>query len=276
VKPAAFDLARPDSLDEALAVLAEHGGDARVLAGGQSLGAMLNMRLATPAVLVDISGLGALKEIGQAGGAIEVGAAVTQDQLLRWPGLAAQPLLARMLPLVGHYQTRQRGTVCGSLAHGDPSSELPLALAVLGGEVVAANAKRRRTLSATAFQTGMMQNALEADEMIVAARFPISEAGSASAFTEVGPRVGDFAIVAAAAVGDRDGVTLGIGGVADVPAVRRLPWRDGPALADALNGIAWELRGGSDVHATAQYRRTLVRSLGAKVIGEVRDALSLG
>lgn len=276
MKPAAFDLARPDSLDEALAVLAEHGGDARVLAGGQSLGAMLNMRLATPAVLVDISRLDALKEIAQTGGAIEVGAAVTQDQLLRWPGLAAQPLLVKMLPWVGHYQTRQRGTVCGSLAHGDPSSELPLALAVLGGEVVAANAKRRRTLPATAFQTGMMQNALEADEMIIAARFPISEAGSASAFMEVGPRSGDFAIVAAAAVGDRDGVTLGIGGVADVPAVRRLPWLEGPALAEALNAIAWELRGGSDVHATARYRRSLVRALGAKVIGKVRDALSQG
>ena len=276
MKPAAFDLARPDTLDEALGVLAENGADARVLAGGQSLTAMLNMRLATPGVLVDIAGMENLTGIGEGGGMIEVGAAVTQDQLLRWTGLAAQPLLAKVLPWVGHYQTRQRGTVCGSLAHGDPSSELPLALALLGGEVILAKKGGRRTLSAAAFQTGMMQTALADNEMIVAARFPRALSGSSCAFREVGPRHGDFAIVAVAAVGDSEGVSLGIGGVADTPAIRRLPWLEGAALAEALNAIAWELRGGSDVHATAQYRRTLVRNLGAQVIGEARDALSLG
>ena len=131
MKPAPFDLACPDNLEEALAVLAEHGADARVLAGGQSLGAMLNMRLATPKVLVDISRLEELSAIREARGMIEVGAAVSQDRLLRWPGLSAQPLLEKMLPWVGHHQTRQRGTVCGSIAHADPSSEIPVALAIL-------------------------------------------------------------------------------------------------------------------------------------------------
>jgi 2-furoyl-CoA dehydrogenase FAD binding subunit len=276
MKPAAFDLARPDTVDEALAVLSERGGDARVLAGGQSLGAMLNMRLVTPGVLVDIAGMRELAGIAESGGMIEVGAAVTQDQLLRWPGLAAQSLLAKMLPWVGHYQTRQRGTVCGSLAHGDPSSELPLALALLGGEVVLANKNGRRTLSAAAFQTGMMQTAMGDDEMIVTARFPKPPRDVSCAFREVGPRHGDFAIVAMAAVADSEGVSVGIGGVADIPTIRWLPWLDGAALAEALNAIAWELRGGSDVHATDQYRRTLVRNLGAQVIGEARDALSLG
>jgi 2-furoyl-CoA dehydrogenase FAD binding subunit len=276
VKPASFDLAQPDTVEEALGVLAEHGGDARILAGGQSLGAMLNMRLATPKVLIDIASLDDLADIAERDGVIEIGAAVTQDQLLRWPGLAAQPLLARMLPWIGHYQTRQRGTVCGSLAHADPSSELPLALALLGGAVVLASKRGRRVIAAADFQTGMMQTALGPDEMIVAARFPIAKTGTARAFKEVGPRHGDFAIVAAAAVGDKDGVKLGIGGVADTPVVRHLPWLEGPALNDALNAIAWELRGGKDVHATAQYRRTLVRNLGADVIGEARDALSLG
>ena len=276
MKPAAFDLAQPDTVDEALEVLAEHGGDARILAGGQSLGAMLNIRLATPKVLVDISGLADLAGISAVGGMIEVGAAVTQDQFLRWPGLAAQPLLARVLPWVGHYQTRQRGTVCGSIAHGDPSSELPLALALLGGEVVLASKRGRRTLSAADFQIGMMQTALGEDEMIVAARFPAASADSSCAFKEVGPRHGDFAIAALAAVADRDGASLGIAGVADTPAVRRLPWLEGAALAEALNEIAWELRGGSDVHATARYRRTLVRNLGVRVMEEARDALSFG
>lgn len=276
MKPAGFDLACPDTVAEALEVLTEHGGDARILAGGQSLAAMLNMRLATPKVLVDISGLGELSSIAEARGMIEVGAAVTQDQLLRWPGLPAQPLLAKVLPWVGHYQTRQRGTVCGSLAHGDPSSELPLALALLGGEVVLASRRGRRTVTAAAFQTGMMQTVMAEDEMIVAARFPVAGKGAASAFAEVGPRRGDFAIVAIAAVADDSGVTLGIGGVADTPAVRHLQWLNDEGLADALNAIAWDLRAGSDVHASAQYRRTLVRNLGAKVIREARDALSQG
>lgn len=274
MKPAGFDYAQPERLDEALAVLAEHTHAARVLAGGQSLGAMLNMRLATPKVLIDISALAELGRIQAGDGMIEVGAAVTQDQLLRWPGLTGQPLLAQTLPWVGHYQTRQRGTVCGSLAHGDPSSELPLALAVLGGAVVLASQRGRRTLTAADFQTGMLQTAMRDDEMIVAAQFPLAAPGCSSAFREIGPRRGDFAIVAAAAVGDRDGVSLGIGGVADTPAIRRLPWLDGADLDDALNAIAWDLRGGSDGHASAQYRRAQVRNLGRQVIGEARHALS--
>ncbi len=276
MKPAPFDLARPDSVDEAVVVLAEYGADARVLAGGQSLGAMLNMRLAMPKVLVDISGLQKLSAIGDVDGMIEVGASVTQDQLLRWPGLGAQPLLCGILPWVGHHQTRQRGTVCGSIAHADPSSEIPLALAILDGQVVLASHRGQRVMAARDFQTGMMQTALEDDEMIVAARFPKALAGMGFAFHEVGPRRGDFAIVSIAAVADADGVTIGFGGVSDAPAVKRLPRLEGSDMADALNVIAWELKAGSDVHATAQYRRTLVRNLGAKVIGEAVDALSQG
>ena len=276
MKPAAFDYAQPDTVDEALALLTRHGAEARILAGGQSLAAMLNMRLATPSVLIDITRLTELAGIKEQGGTIEVGAAVTQDQLLRWPNLAAQPLLGLVLPWVGHFQTRQRGTVCGSIAHGDPSSEIPLALALLQGEVVLASQGGRRTLAAAAFQTGMMQTEMAEDEMIVAARFPVAAAGTAQAFREIGPRHGDFAIVAVAAVGDGDGVSIGVGGVADTPAIRRLPWLDDAALGDALNEIAWDLRGGSDVHASARYRRTLVRALGATVIREARDALSRG
>jgi 2-furoyl-CoA dehydrogenase FAD binding subunit len=274
VKPAAFDLALPDTVDEALEVLSEHRGDARILAGGQSLGAMLNMRLAKPKVLIEIAGLEDLSVIIDRDGVIEIGAAVTQEQLLRWPGLVAQPLLTRMLPWVGHYQTRQRGTVCGSLAHGDPSSELPLALALLAGEVVLASKRGRRIVPAGAFQTGMMQTALGDDEMIIAARFPTAPDNTACAFKEVGPRRGDFAIVSVAAVADPAGVSIGIGGVADTPAIRRLPWLEEGELGEALNAIAWDLRGGGDVHATAEYRRALVRNLGAQVIGETHDALS--
>ena len=147
MKPAAFDYACPDNLDEALALLAEKGEAARICAGGQSLGAMLNMRLASPAVLIDIAGLRELKSISIVDGAIEVGATVTQAELLAWPDLtASQPLLASLLPWIGHYQTRQRGTVCGSLAHSDPSSELPLAMALLRGEVVLRSRRGRSAM----------------------------------------------------------------------------------------------------------------------------------
>jgi len=139
--------------------------------------------------------------------------------------------------------------------------------------VVLASQRGSRTLTAADFQTGTMQTAMRDDEMIVAARFPLAAPGCSSAFREIGPRRGDFAIVAAAAVGDQDGVSLGIGGVADTPAIRRLPWLDGAGLDDALNTIAWELRGSSDGHASAAYRRTQVRNLGRQVIGETQHAL---
>ena len=127
MKPRPFDYVRADTVEEAVALLAEYGDDARVLAGGQSLMAMLNLRLADPSVLIDIARIAELDAIRDLGNRIEVGAAVTQNNLLAWPKLAEKlPLLAAALPFVGHFQTRNKGTVCGSIAHADPSSELPL------------------------------------------------------------------------------------------------------------------------------------------------------
>ena len=137
MKPRPFDYVRPDTVDEAIEVLAEHGDDARVLAGGQTLLAMLNLRVVEPAVLVDITRIPELDMIREVDGKIEVGAAVTQNRLLAWPALAKKlPLLAAALPFVGHFQTRNKGTVCGSVAHADPTSEIPSSLALLEGEVV--------------------------------------------------------------------------------------------------------------------------------------------
>src|ERR1700736_4740112 len=187
--PRRFDYIRPDSTDEAIAVLAECGDAASVLAGGQSLMAMLNLRIAEPAVLVDIARLAELDYIKLVGDKVEVGAAVTQNRLKDWPALAASlPLLAVALPFVGHFQTRNRGTVCGSIAHADPSSEIPLALAVLGGEVVLRSKGRgERVLGANEFQQDMLTTARAPDELIVAARFPVM-AGQGTAFREVARR----------------------------------------------------------------------------------------
>ncbi len=275
MKPAPFDYAQPETVEEALSALAQYGEDIRVLAGGQSLGAMLNMRLLKPRVLLDIGGLASLAALADKGKHLEVEAAATQLDLLKWSQLSSrQPLLAKMLPFVGHYQTRSRGTVCGSLAHADPSSEIPLALAVLEGEVVLESVRGKRTLRAAEFQTGMMTTALAADELLVCARFPHAANGDACSFYEVAQRHGDFAIVAVAAVGRRDHVRLGIAGVAQTPQVMTLSWDDVVELDSVLNEFAWDLDAASDAHASAEYRRELVRRMGKRAILEVRDAVS--
>lgn len=276
MKPAAFDYVRAGTLDEALASLAQFGDRASVLAGGQSLMPMLNFRVAMPDVLVDIARIAELAQIRidgeRDGGWIEVGATVRQATLLAWPMLDQElPLVAKALPWVGHFQTRNRGTVCGSIAHADPSSELPLCLATLGGEVELRSAAGTRRLRAEAFQTGMLSTARRPDELIVAARFPRKRADEGFAFREVARRHGDFAIVALAAKADARGTLLGVGGVAGRPAVRDFGALTGKALDAALNAFAWDMGGLDDVHASARYRRDLVRKLGPAVIEEARS-----
>ena len=140
MKPRPFDYLRPDTTEEAVALLAEYGDGARILAGGQSLVPMLNLRLVEADALIDVSRVAALDIIREVddkklGETIEIGAAVTQNKLLAWPQLSEKlPLVAAALPHVGHFQTRNKGTVCGSIAHADPSSEIPLTLALVGGD----------------------------------------------------------------------------------------------------------------------------------------------
>jgi 2-furoyl-CoA dehydrogenase FAD binding subunit len=269
MKPAPFDYLRIETIDEALEALRQEGGDARIIAGGQSLMPMLAMRLARPKLLVDIMHVDALRRIDDDGKTLRVGAAVRQETLERHTDLVRrQPLLSGALAWVGHAQTRARGTICGSVAHADPSAELPLSLITLGGSVHLRTRKKRRTLAASEFFTGMMATAKADDEMIEAVSFPTAVAGTGYAFTEMGRRHGDFAIVACAAMVDAGKATLGIGGVADVPAVRTLPLPDAPDFTDALNQYAWDLDARDDLHATGRYRRDLIRQLGRRTIEE--------
>ena len=269
MKPRPFDYVRPDTIDEAVAVLAEYGDEARILAGGQSLMAMLNLRLADPAILVDIARIAEVDTIRDLGDKIEVGAAVTQNRLLVWPNLAKKlSLLAVALPFVGHFQTRNKGTVCGSVAHADPSSEIPLSLAVLEGEVVLRSRRGMRVLAANAFQKDMLTTAREPDELITAVRFPIM-AGRGVAFREVARRHGDFAIIAVAALIESTGGTrFGVGGMSGRPVVRRIAAGGGSAVHDAVNQLASELEGYDDLHASAAMRRDLLRNLGPVIIEE--------
>ncbi|MCZ7564029.1 MAG: FAD binding domain-containing protein [Burkholderiales bacterium] len=275
MKPAKFEYVRARSVEEAVEHLARRGEDARILAGGQSLVAMMNFRLVQPKLLIDISGLPALSYVRLDGGVVEVGASATQAKLMSWPDLAATvPLLSAALPHVGHFQTRSRGTVCGSIAHSDPSSELPLCLATLGGTVVLQSRAGRREVPAADFQIGLMLTARRPDELVVAVRFPVRAQRTGYAFMEMTERHGDLAVCAVAVQATDRAVRLGVGGVADKPTVR--DWRDLPAggVEEALNEFAWDLEGSDDIHGTAMYRRQLVRRLGHRAILEARACLN--
>jgi 2-furoyl-CoA dehydrogenase FAD binding subunit len=266
MKPHPFDYVRADTVEEVVEILAEHGDAARVLAGGQSLLAMLNLRLLEPEVLVDINRIADLSEIREVGGKVEVGAAVTQNRLMAWPALKEKlPLLTVALPFVGHFQTRNRGTVCGSIAHNDPSSEIPLSLAMLQGEVVLRSRRGTRVVPASDFQVGMLMTARQPDEMVTAVRFPV-QTTRRTAFREVARRHGDFAIIAAAAIAEGNRVRFGVGGMAGRPAVRE--FATGIDLGDVMNALAWELEGYEDQHASSRMRRDLLRRVGPAVIEE--------
>jgi 2-furoyl-CoA dehydrogenase FAD binding subunit len=275
MKPAPFDYIRARDLNEALEALAQHGSEARVIAGGQSLLPMLNMRLAKPAVLVDIMGIAGLDQVRREGELIVVPAGVRQAALMKRQGLATeQPLLAAALPWLGHYQTRARGTVCGSTAHADPSAEIPLCLAALDGEIRLRSRRKQRKLKASAFFAGMMVTEKADDELIEAVAFPAARPGTGYAFNEVARRHGDFAIVGCAAVVEREQIHLAVAGVADKPERRSWPRLEGSALDDALNAFAWELDAREDLHATARLRRDLVRRLGRSTIEEAVRCLA--
>jgi 2-furoyl-CoA dehydrogenase FAD binding subunit len=273
MKPAPFDYLRAMTTQDALDALAQNGEDARVLAGGQSLMAVLNMRLAQPRMLVDISRtdeLNAVRVDNEAGRLI-VGAAATQGSVEWRASLRDEvPLLATAFPHISHFQIRNRGTVCGSIAHADPSAELPLVLAALGGDVTLRSKKKKRVLKAEEFFQGMLMTARAPDELIEAVSFPLKKAGERYGFTEFSARHGDFAMVACAAVVTSDSIRLAVGGVADRPVVETWPRLHSEDLRSALNDLSWKLGAQDDAHISATYRRHLVRQLGWRVIEEAK------
>lgn len=278
MKPVAFEYCRADTREEALALLAEFGGDASVLAGGLSLGAMLNMRLVRPRAVIDINRVPGLDAVKQHDGRVETGALLRQAAAMRSKELMdAAPLLHAALPHVGHYQTRGRGTLGGSVAHADPSAEIPLALVTLGGSVELESRGRRRTVPAREFFLGVLTTAREADELVTALVWPRRRPRAGCAFVEIAQRLGDFAITAAAATAEvtTDGrvaaLSLGLGGVEDRPIVADTQAAVGaPATAETARAVAEAAAAAvepmSDVQAEPEYRRQLVRVLGADAI----------
>lgn len=271
MKPAKFDYMRAESLAEVHTLLAAEGGDARVLAGGQTLVPMLSMRFARPKVLIDIMRIPALATIEMQRGIISIGAGVRQAELMVWlERNHAQPLLAAAMPFVGHAQTRSRGTVCGSVAHADPSAEIPLVLTALGGAIVLSSKRGQRRVRAEEFFVGPMSTARRDDEIIEAVQVPAGQPSHGYAFREFARRHGDFAIVACAAVAGAHSLRLAIGGVGDRPIARDIGELYGDMLDQALDAFAYEVEARDDLHASARYRRELVRQLGRQTIEEAR------
>jgi CO/xanthine dehydrogenase FAD-binding subunit len=281
------EYARAASIEEACALLAQHGDDAKVLAGGQSLVPMMAFRLLRPGWLIDINAIAALKYIAIETDAVRIGACTRQCDIQRDDALAtAVPLLRQALAHVGHVQTRNRGTVGGSLVHADPSAELPLCAQVLEAQIVLRSQAGTRTLPAAAFFEGAMTTATRPDECVAEIQWPVRrEKKTGSAFTEVSRRHGDFAIVAAAAqvaVDDDERCTrasFGVGGAAPTPvtfpelASRLVGTRlEKNVLRDVAHEAAAALEPGSDIHASADYRRHLASVLAARVLQSAYDA----
>ena len=281
MKPAPFAYAAPTTTAEVLALLAQHGADARILAGGQTLGPMLNMRIATPRLVIDVNRLADLKAPAPAARTVMTHALLRQRDALENAALGADvPLLAMAMPYVGHYQTRNRGTVCGSIAHADPTAELPLILLTLGGWVHLASARTSRKVAAADFFLGPLTTDRGEDEMIVAAEWPTAAPGMRFAFREIGAHNSHSAL-SACAVGARlddaglvQDLAIGITAISDRPVLldtwRFLNARNDPAwrrsIAEAARAT---LEFVDDLHASSHYRRHVTGLLIERCLADI-------
>jgi carbon-monoxide dehydrogenase medium subunit len=279
MKPAPFEHVPARSAAEAVDALARHGDDAKILAGGQSLVPMLNMRLARPAVLVDINPAQELAYIREADGMVAVGALARQRQLERW-GRDRLPVAAEALRSVGHAAIRNRGTVGGSIAHGDPASEMPALLLCLDGAVVARRRDGERVIACAELYLGPLSTSLAPDELVTEVRFRVPPPGAGWGFVEVARRHGDFALAGAIAVlwrggdGRVTGARLALFGVGATPVrgaaaetalIGRVPTPE--AIEDAARAAAESLSPDGDIHATGDYRRRVAAVLAARALG---------
>jgi carbon-monoxide dehydrogenase medium subunit len=283
VKPPRFDYYAPATVDEALSLLTRYGGEAKVLAGGQSLVPLLNFRLTRPAALVDLNRIGALAYIREADGQVRFGAMIRQRTIELSPLVRARlPLLEEATRWVGHLPIRTRGTIGGSVAHADPAAEYPAVLTALEGEVVVRGPRGERVIQPGALFQTYLTTSLAPDEILTEVRLPAMPAGSGYAFEEFARRHGDFAIVAIAALVVLQGercvrARLATAGAGPVPL--RLRAAEEILEADGLGSAAVEaaaqraselVEPDSDIHASAAYRRHLTRVLTARALARAR------
>ncbi len=281
MKPAPFAYAKARSVDEAVALTGEHG-DARLLAGGQSLIATLNMRLSAPALLIDINGIGGLDKIALKDGVLEIGALTRHAAAERSADIAKlAPLIARAMPHIGHPAIRNRGTIGGSIAFADPAAELPACLLALGGEVDVAGPNGKRTLKADDFFKSLFETALGPRDMLTGIRVPAATKDTRTGFAELARRHGDYAMVGLAATAKAEGnglkdVRLAFFGVGATPVRAR---KAETALTGAVDGkridaavAALELDPPDDVQATGAVKKYLAGVLLKRVVRQLLEA----
>jgi len=262
LKPAPFGFAKARSVDDAIALMAQQP-DARLLAGGQSLIATLNMRLSAPKLLVDINALDELKRISLKDGVVEIGALVRHAQAERSAEIARHaPLIALALPHIAHPAIRNRGTIGGSIAFADPAAELPACLLALGGEVEIANATGRRRVAADAFFTGLFETALGFGDILTAIRVPAATGEKRYGFAELARRHGDYAMVGLAAAARADGkvlkdVRLAFFGVDATPVRAQAAEAEIEGGGDAVAALADDLDPHDDVQASGAAKKHL-------------------
>jgi carbon-monoxide dehydrogenase medium subunit len=274
-----FEYACPASINEAVALLARHNGEAKALAGGQSLMPMMAFRIAQPSLLVDLRKLPGLKEIKIGADGVRLGALVRWRDILDDKRLAAaHPLLQEAVSHVAHYQIRNRGTVGGSLAHADPASEMPGIAQACDAEISVVGKAGARTIKAADFFKGALTTALESDEIITEVHLPAWPAARRYGFQEFARRRGDFAMAGIALYYDLDGskaanAHIGVFGVGDWQ--RRLPRAEaalnGRTVDEALavkvgEAAAAEVEPQEDIHASAAYRRALTGTLAERAL----------
>lgn len=280
MKPPSFEYHAPTTIVDTVGLLRQYGDAAKVLAGGQSLMPLLNFRLARPAAIIDINCVEGLDYLRLEDGWLVIGALVRQ-RTAELSSLVAErcPLLAKALPLVGHFQIRNRGTIVGSLAHADPAAEIGAVALALGAELRIQGARASRLLPADQFFVSYLTTALAPDELLVEVCFPTARPRAGYAFVEFARRHGDFAMVGVAAVVIRDesglcaDVRLAFAGVGPVPVLvtdEKGILRGGPIEPQAMNALAERAAAGleteSDVHASAEYRRELAGVLAGEAL----------
>jgi carbon-monoxide dehydrogenase medium subunit len=266
--PAAFDYVRAGSADEAVSLLTQHGDEAKLLAGGHSLLPLMKLRLATPSVLVDIGRLTDLSYIRDAGDVVAVGA------LTRHHDIAGSALLREQVPLlpaaahtIGDPQVRHRGTIGGSLVHGDPASDLPAVVLALGGSLVVRGPSGERTVAADDFFTGFLETAVQPDELLTEIRLP-KVPGAGWSFQKFHRRSQDWAIVGVAAVAGAGVALVNMGSVPVRAAAVEAALASGTSAADAAQAAADGTDPPADLNATVEYRQHLARVLVRRALEE--------
>ena len=271
MKPAPFRYHRARSLDEALALLAAHP-EAKLVAGGQSLAPMMNMRLVQPSDLVDLAAVPDLDFVRISDNQLEIGALATHHAVATSTLVREHcPLLAHAAQTIGHYAIRKRGTLGGSLAHADPAAQLPLVAATLGAELVLAGPRGERRVPAREFFVSLMTTVLAPDEILVRARFPKAAPGERHAWQHFSRRTGDFAIVAVAAVSNEQKLCIGIGGAEDKPVV--LPQFSSAEKPDLIARKARDaVDPAENPRVPATFRKELVEALVKRALAQCSNS----